>query len=185
LELDLEEATFRLALRAFDTLPEDVYLSLNASPALVCDRRFDRMLEGLPLHRMVLEITEHHDAPGQDLFFRRLSACRLHGLRIAIDDVGAGYSGLQRIAAVAPDLLKLDRSITSGIDQSPSHRAVVAALRHFAGETGALVLAEGVETRAEAEMVKSLGIGLAQGWLFGRPGALDELDLDRRIDIAA
>lgn len=185
LELDLEEATFRLALRAFETLPEDIYLSLNASPALVCDRRFDRLLEGQPLHRMVLEITEHHDAPGQEVFFRRLSACRLHGLRVAIDDVGAGYSGLQRIASVAPDLLKLDRSITKGIDTIATHRAIMAALKHFAGETGALVLAEGVETGAEAATVKSLGINLAQGWLFGQPLPLDHLDLDRLIDVAA
>jgi EAL domain-containing protein (putative c-di-GMP-specific phosphodiesterase class I) len=185
LEIDLEEATFRLALRALAALPEDVYLSMNASPALVCDRRFDRLLDGVPLHRMVLEITEHHDAHNHEPFFRRLSACRLQGMRVAIDDVGAGYSGLQRIANVAPDLLKLDRSIIHGIDKSPTHRAIVAALRHFAGETGALLLAEGVETEAEAHIVKSLGVGLAQGWYFGKPVPITELDLGKKVDVAA
>jgi EAL domain-containing protein (putative c-di-GMP-specific phosphodiesterase class I) len=106
-------------------------------------------------------------------------------MRVAIDDVGAGYSGLQRIANVAPDLLKLDRSIIHGIDKSPTHRAIVAALRHFAGETGALLLAEGVETEAEAHIVKSLGVGLAQGWYFGKPVPITELDLGKKVDVAA
>lgn len=185
LELDLEMATFRLAIEALEYLPEDVYLSLNASPSLVCDARFDTLIEGLPLHRMVLEITEHEDGSRHENFVRRLLACRLRGLRVAIDDVGAGYSGLQRIATVAPDILKIDRSITHGVDTSVPHRAIVAALKHFAGETGALVLAEGVETEAEAATIQSLGICLAQGWHFGRPQPLDQLDLDRRIDTAA
>ena len=185
LELDLEEATLRLALEALNELPEPLYLSLNASPDMVCDHRFDRLMQDQPLHRIVLEITEHHEAPNHEQFFRRLAAFRLHGLRIAIDDVGAGYSGLQRIAAVAPDLLKLDRSITSGIDGSTTHRAVVAALRHFAGETGALLLAEGVETEAEARTLGALDVGFAQGWFFGRPVPIGEVDIDKRVNWAA
>lgn len=185
LDLDLEEATFRLATQGFADLPEEVYLSLNASPALVCDSRFDGMMHGLPLQRIVLEITEHHDAEDFDLFFRRLSSFRLDGMRVAIDDVGTGYSGLQRIARLAPDILKLDRSITRGIDGSATQRAVVAALMHFAGETGALVLAEGVETEGEAATLEALDINLVQGWFYGRPAPLVELDLRHRRGAAA
>lgn len=181
LDLDLEAVTFRLATRALARLPETVYLSLNASPPLVCDARFDDLMRGLPLHRVLLEITEHHDAEDLGHLFRRLSAFRVDGLRVAVDDVGAGYSGLQRIAQLAPEVLKIDRSITSGIEGNPGQRAIVAALKHFAKETGALLLAEGVETEAELDTLCALDVGLAQGWRLGRPALLDQLNLDRSI----
>lgn len=97
------------------------------------------------------------------------------GDRMALNDVGAGYSSWSRIAKFGPDILKVDRSIVADLHASPAQRAIVAALLHFSRETSAKVLVEGVETREEVDALKELGVEFAQGWYFQRPGDLDEV----------
>ena len=90
-------------------------------------------------------------------------------MRVAVDDAGAGYSGLQRIIELAPDLIKLDITLVRGIEGDPGRQALVAGMVHFARQTGSTLLAEGIETPAEAKLLRELGVDFGQGYLFGRP----------------
>ena len=100
---------------------------------------------------------------------------RQKGTRISIDDTGSGYSSLAHILKLAPDLIKLDRDLVSGIDVDPVRRALAAALVSFAAETGTQVVAEGVETEDELVVLRQLGVRYAQGYYLGRPAGLDTL----------
>lgn len=92
------------------------------------------------------------------------------GVRFAVDDMGAGYSGLRQITTVRPSYLKLDRSLISGIETDPDRGALVTALLGYARQTGGHLVAEGVETEAELETLEVLGVDLVQGYLLARPG---------------
>lgn len=177
LGLDLELATMARAFDAATGIARHIYLSVNASPSLICDTRFRNALASAPASQTVVEITEHSLPEDEIVLRRHIDALRGDGVRIAIDDVGAGYSGLQRLAQVSPDILKLDRALVSGVDNSRTQRAVVAALVNFAAETRAQVLVEGVETEEEAACLRALGVEMAQGWLFGKPAPFEHLQM--------
>jgi EAL domain-containing protein (putative c-di-GMP-specific phosphodiesterase class I) len=97
------------------------------------------------------------------------------GLRIAIDDAGAGYASMRHILSIEPDLVKLDISLTRGIDADRKRRALASALIAFARETDVDIVAEGVETSAELLALRSLGVKRAQGYYLARPKPLAEL----------
>jgi EAL domain-containing protein (putative c-di-GMP-specific phosphodiesterase class I) len=175
LGIELELATMGRALEALPKIPEDVYLSINASPDLISDPRLMDLLPKAERHRIAIEVTEHSEALDTTEFSLRIKALQAAGVRIALDDVGAGYSGLQRLSQLSPDTLKVDRTIASGVDQSVTKRAIVTALTQFARETGAVVLVEGVERPEEAATLRDLGVRMGQGWLFGRPVPLEEI----------
>lgn len=170
--VDLELAAIEFALMSLTDLPEHVYLSLNAGPDTVASGRLGEVLEGEPLNRLILEITEHDQIDVERPFLDELLIWRGLGMNIAIDDAGAGYSGLQQIIRIAPDILKLDRSLVAGIHADPVRRSLASAMVHFAAETGAKIVAEGIETVEESDTLKSLGVHSGQGWYFGRPGDL-------------
>jgi EAL domain-containing protein (putative c-di-GMP-specific phosphodiesterase class I) len=123
------------------------------------------------LDRLILEITENsllEDTPGVVAEIERLIG---EGLNFAVDDMGAGYSGLRQITTVRPTYLKLDRSLISGIDSDPDRGALVSAMLGYVRQTGGHLIAEGVETEAELETLQRLGVTLIQGYLLGRPAA--------------
>jgi len=93
-------------------------------------------------------------------------------MRVAVDDVGAGFANLQHILHMGPDFIKLDSSLTKGIESDRSRRALASALISFGAELDAIILAEGIETRAELETLRSLGVRNGQGYYIARPGAL-------------
>jgi EAL domain-containing protein (putative c-di-GMP-specific phosphodiesterase class I) len=130
------------------------------------------MLRDTPhLDRVILEITENsllEDTPGVVAEMERLIG---DGLNFAVDDMGAGYSGLRQITAVRPSYLKLDRSLISGIDSDPDRGALVSAMLGYVRQTGGHLIAEGVETEAELDTLRRLGVTLIQGYLLGRPAA--------------
>ena len=171
----LELAAIALALRAFDRLPTHLYLGINASPETVVSPEFAASLEGVPLHRVVLEITEHAEVKDYDQLLRSIEHLRAQGLRLAIDDAGAGYSGLQHILKMKPDLIKLDLALTRNIDIDLSRRALTSALVKFADATDSLIIAEGVETADELQTIKDLGVQKAQGYFLGRPKPLADI----------
>jgi EAL domain-containing protein (putative c-di-GMP-specific phosphodiesterase class I) len=109
-----------------------------------------------------------------------LRSLRQKGTRISIDDTGSGYSSLAHILKLAPDLIKLDRDLVSGIDVDPVRRALAAALVSFAAETGAQIVAEGVETEDELVVLRQLGVRYAQGYYLGRPAGLETLAVAQR-----
>lgn len=168
----LELASLQLAVAAIPALPDNVYMSVNASPALICSLAGDEMPGGLPLDRIVLEITEHVPIDDYDVLLEAMRPARERGLRVAIDDAGAGYSSFRHILLIKPDVIKIDISITRGIDTDPARRALATALISFAREIGASLVAEGVETIDELETLEHLGVTLAQGYFFARPGPL-------------
>jgi EAL domain-containing protein (putative c-di-GMP-specific phosphodiesterase class I) len=121
--------------------------------------------------RTVLEITERAAIDGIDDIAERIARLRGLGYRIAIDDIGAGYSGLSSFAMVQPDFVKLDITLVRGLDSDPVRKRLVQLLAELCGDLGIFVVAEGVETANERDALVKLGIDLLQGYLFARPSA--------------
>ncbi len=119
--------------------------------------------------RIVLEITERASLDGIPDAASTIKALREAGFRIAVDDLGAGYAGLASFVQLEPDLVKLDMSLTRGVDQSATRQRLVRSMTQVCSDMGMLVVAEGVETVGERDALAELGCDLLQGYLFGRP----------------
>jgi EAL domain-containing protein (putative c-di-GMP-specific phosphodiesterase class I) len=169
----LEIAAIRSALSALPLFPDEAYLAVNASPETILSGEIDAVLAGLPAKRIVIEVTEHAPVADYDALLAALRPLRSSGVRLAVDDAGAGYSSLQHILHLQPDLIKLDISLTRDIDTDPARRALASALIGFAYETHSRIIAEGVETAAELATLRALGVKKAQGYFLGRPVPLD------------
>jgi len=165
----LEVATIAKAIEELEQLPEHIFVSLNMSPENIINGAVARMLVDAPLKRIVLEITEHESVDDYTKLGAALAPLRERGLRLAVDDAGAGYASFRHILKLEPDIIKLDISITRDIDTQISRRALAAALIRFAEETGSRIVAEGVETEAELAVLRELRVNKAQGFLIGRP----------------
>ena len=139
----------------------------------------------MPLDRIVLELSEHDPIDDYAHLGAVLSPLRAAGMRLAIDDVGAGFSSLRHIVATAPDVIKLDRSIVAGVAGDAVLAVVVQSLVNLAGAVGAAVVAEGIETAADAGALASLGVGLGQGWHFDRATTVAELREEYAFAIAS
>jgi EAL domain-containing protein (putative c-di-GMP-specific phosphodiesterase class I) len=120
--------------------------------------------------QVVLEITDRAALDGIADVASRIASLRELGYRVAIDDLGAGYSGLTTFALIEPDFIKLDMDLIRGIDQKPMHQRIVRSVVGLCEDMGNTVVVEGVETQAEFESLRELGCVLFQGYLFGRPG---------------
>lgn len=162
------------ALSALERLERHYFLTINVSPETILTSEFERVLDERPLHRVILEVTEHAAVLEYANLARALAPLRARGLRIAIDDAGAGHASFRHVVDMQPNVIKLDMSITRGIDADRSRRALAAALIGFARETGAQIFAEGVETAAELTVLRELRIDAAQGYLIGRPMPCEE-----------
>lgn len=167
----LDELAFLNALTAFDALPGPAFLSVNASPELLLDTKFRaRVLRsGRPLDRLVIEVTEHSQVVDYDDLEVALASLRRHGVRFAVDDTGAGYSSLNHVLRLRPDVIKLDRDLIADLAHDGARRALVTALVLLALEVGASVTGEGVETPDQLEALGALGVHHAQGYLLATP----------------
>jgi diguanylate cyclase (GGDEF)-like protein len=165
----LEAAALRAALRAHGR-PERTFLALNVSPVALLS---PDVREALPedLSGIVIELTEHELFSTEDALDNALGALRARGARIALDDAGNGYAGLQQIIRIAPDILKLDRSLVDGVHDDPHRFALLEALISFASTTRAAVCAEGVETLDDLTVLAGMDVTYAQGWALARPDA--------------
>ncbi len=148
------------------------YLAVNASPGLLYRPALLEALALLPAGRVVVEITEQHQFDNYDQLRQAVNLVHARGMRVAVDDMGSGFAGLQRLVDVKPEIVKLDRALTARIDTDPARRALVAAMRQFADDLGLSVIAEGIEREAQLELLFDLGVTFGQGFLLGRPGAL-------------
>jgi EAL domain-containing protein (putative c-di-GMP-specific phosphodiesterase class I) len=171
----LEACAIRSALAALRILPKDVYVSVNGSPGFVLSGALPELLQSVDISRVVLELTEHASVTDYRDLTEALAPLRALGLRIAIDDAGAGYASMRHILNIEPNLVKLDISLTHGIDRDRKRRALASALIAFARETDVGIIAEGVETSAELLTLQSLGVKRAQGYYLARPKPLAEL----------
>ena len=167
--LELELAAIRMALDALDEFPVDDFMSVNVSAETIAAPAFEELLQRYPGHRVVLELTEHSVVDEYAALTASLDALRERGVRIAVDDMGAGYSGLRHVLRLRPDILKLDIALTQDIGEDPARRALATALVTFAREVRATIVAEGIETAAELETLSRLGVHLGQGYHLGRP----------------
>ncbi|HEV8572930.1 MAG TPA: EAL domain-containing protein, partial [Actinomycetota bacterium] len=172
LAIDLELAAARAALAHFDHVPQGAYLSVNLSPETVTFSSFRDIFINASVDRVVVEITEH--APVQDYaaLADALGEFRNGGGRLAVDDAGAGFASLRHILRLAPDLIKLDVTLTRNIDSDQASQAMASALASFASKTHARIVAEGIETQEELAALRDLGIDHGQGYLLARPGPL-------------
>lgn len=169
---ELEVLAISTALVSFETIPSDVYLSLNVSPATVLTPALARALETAPLDRVVFEITEHAQVSDYTALNSALRPLRARGLRLAVDDAGAGFASLRHILRIAPDIIKLDISLTHDIDHNAVLRALSYSLAAFASAIDATVVAEGIEREEELDALKFLGVTYGQGYYLCYPGAL-------------
>ena len=149
------------------------FLSLNVSPAVAASPGLARALEGRRLDDLVLEVTEHERVEDYPALLRHLAPLRAAGLRIAVDDAGAGFASMRHVLALAPEFIKLDMSLIRDVHRDPTRRALAAALTTFAQQTGADVVAEGIETAAELRCLQQLGVSHGQGYHLGRPRPSD------------
>ncbi|MCA1834757.1 MAG: EAL domain-containing protein [Actinobacteria bacterium] len=169
LRAELELAVLSRALPLLASIPEHHYLSVNLSPDVLAatDTDFDSVAPAA--NRLVIELTEHAPVADYPALNRRLAELRAHGLRLAVDDAGAGFASLQHILQLSPEYIKLDVSLTRHIDQDSPRRALASSLITFASQINATIVAEGVETKEELDALRELGVSCAQGFYLARP----------------
>ena len=167
----LEVRTLQEALRGLPKIHDGAFLAVNASHRAAVSSGFVERLDGIE-DRIVLEITEHEAIDDYGALAEGLAPLRERGLRVAVDDVGAGYASLRHALQLAPDMVKMDISLTRGIDRDTGRRALAAALISFAEETSMAIVAEGIETVGELETLRQLGVRYGQGFHLGRPAPL-------------
>jgi EAL domain-containing protein (putative c-di-GMP-specific phosphodiesterase class I)/CheY-like chemotaxis protein len=172
LAIELDLAAIKASLGALDWLPPDVFLSVNVSPATAISGRIHESLRGAPSNRIVLELTEHTRIDDYDVLRAALDELRQQGARVAVDDAGAGYAGLQQILRLRPDIVKLDVEFTRTIDADPVRRALATSLVTFGRDTGEMIIAEGIETAEEFDTLGRLGVCWGQGFYLAPPGPL-------------
>ena len=167
----LEGIVVRRCLGLLHTVPPNCFLTVNVSPHLLTDPELADSLLAVPdLAPLVLELTEHQDVSDLDPLIDLRDRLRSRGALLAVDDAGSGYSGLQQIASIKPQMVKLDRAIVTGVDGDEVKLALTELLGEFAGRIDAWLLAEGIEAWGEVEALLRLGVPLGQGWLLGHPG---------------
>ncbi len=178
LVFELDRKCRRQAFASCRSLPPDAKMFLNVLPSALYDPEFQgealvRSVEahGLRAGRVVLEITERSAIENYDLFAAAIRDLTGLGFAFAVDDVGAGYSGLEKIARLEPRYLKFDRELVRNIDSSYIRREMTRALKAFADRIGSTIIAEGIESEGELQALLDLGIEYGQGFLLGRPAA--------------
>ena len=171
LGVQLELTTLRHALRAVPKMDPGLYLAVNCSHRAAVSIELASLIEPLA-DRLVLEITEHEAVEDYDDLVDALAPLRARGARVAIDDAGAGFASLRHTVRIAPDIVKLDMSLTRDIDTDRAKRALATALVSFAVEMGFSLVAEGIETAGELATLRELGVGYGQGFFLGEPGPL-------------
>lgn len=170
LDKDLERIAVEVALAQRELVPFGAHLSFNVGPAGILSDGFGDLLRNYgSLNGLLLEITEHTSVAEYTELANILRPLRAEGLRLAVDDVGAGYASLRHVLHMAPDVIKIDRSLVDGIATDVAKRSIVTGIVLLALDLGADTIAEGVETAADAAALTDLGIDMVQGYLFARP----------------
>jgi EAL domain-containing protein (putative c-di-GMP-specific phosphodiesterase class I) len=178
LGVELELAAVEKALATQKQLPGSICLAVNCGPTTVCCPEMVELLSTVDGERVIVELTEHVEVTDYPCLIRSLTDIRSTGARLAIDDTGAGISSLAHILKLAPEIIKLDRALTTQIDRDPARRALASSLVTFATEIGATIIAEGIENANEFAVLRELGIALGQGYFLARPAPLSSTELE-------
>lgn len=175
---ELDFACRRAVIEGFvrEELPGKLFLNISPACLTLPSFRPGATLEilkkaGLPPQRVVIELTETQPADDYDLLREALLHYRQMGFRIAIDDLGEGFSSLRLWSELQPDFVKIDKYFIQGLDGDAQKRQFVRSIQHIAYNTGTRVIAEGVETRQELDIVRRTGIELVQGYYLAKPQA--------------
>jgi EAL domain-containing protein (putative c-di-GMP-specific phosphodiesterase class I) len=167
---ELEAHLLAQALAAREDVPAGCFLAVNISPARLTNPVVAALLRNAgDLSGLVLELTEHVPVDNLTALRRRIDGLRERGALLALDDTGAGWSGLRQVAELRPDIVKLDRSLVTDVDHDEVKQGLVELVGQFVSRLGSRLLVEGVERFGELDAVNRLGVPLAQGWLLGRP----------------
>lgn len=175
LGVELQLAAVGNALAQLPQVPLHAYMAINIGHDVAGTPELMRLLHNSDSQRVVIELTEHLQVEDYPALISALHSVRGTGARLAIDDTGAGYASFSSILKLAPDLIKLDRVLTTGVDVDPARQALAGALVTFAAATGAKVIAEGLETVGELHAIRQLGVGYGQGFFLGQPGPIPHL----------
>jgi EAL domain-containing protein (putative c-di-GMP-specific phosphodiesterase class I) len=172
LGVELELLAVERALQQLDELESGCFMALNVSSQAAAAERLMTLLARAGGERVMLELTEHARIDNEDELVPALSALRALGVRIAVDDAGAGYAGLQQILRLAPDVVKLELELIRGVHRDPARRALVSAMVTFAGDIGAVIIAEGIQSVEDLESLIALGVPWGQGFYLAHPTTL-------------
>lgn len=172
----LEKLCRNKALKAAANKPEHAKLFLNVDGNIIQDKSFIQGFTnrkaakaGVPSCDIVFEITERSDIENYQILQQIMKHYADQGYEIALDDVGAGYSGLNRVVNTSPNYLKVDIELVRDIQKHKKKEIMMEFLLHYCNETGAILIAEGIETEAELECLCRLGVRYGQGYFLGRP----------------
>ncbi len=171
---ELELATARVALASMERLAVGSYLSINLSPETASSPEFRDLLIEVDHDRLVVEMTEHTPIEDYPKLNSAVHDLRWRGVRLAIDDVGAGFASLRHILELSPDFIKLDVTLTRDIDREEPRRILAGALTTFAKAIGTEIVAEGIQTEQELAVLRSLDVMFGQGFYLGAPGPLPD-----------
>lgn len=171
--VELELLAVECALESLRKVPKDCYVSVNASPEAVMSGALEAILDKAGNANLVVELTEHQQVEDFPALKAALEPIRKRA-RIAIDDVGSGYAGMRHLVDLAPDLLKLDMTLTRDIHKDVARCALVGAMVKFAEAIGSKLIAEGIEYAEEAEVLRRLGVEYGQGYYYAKPMPVDE-----------
>jgi EAL domain-containing protein (putative c-di-GMP-specific phosphodiesterase class I) len=179
----LTRELLRKAFRSAAILPGHFSIAFNVSPiqlryrSLPTQLREAAVLAGIPLNRLIIEITESAILDNEEQALSIAQEIKAMGCRLAIDDFGTGYASLRHLMALPFDQIKVDRSFIEQMLVRPDSRKIVAAVISLGHSLGLVTLAEGVETREQEALLLQMGCSLAQGWLYGRPLTADQLPM--------
>ncbi len=184
---ELEIACLRKTLDLLDELPTGTKLTVNLSVPMLCEPIVAELMSGRrDLDRLIVEVTEESLASDNEVMLHTIGDLRDRGVLFAVDDIGAGYSGLGQLATLRPAYLKLDRGLVSGLDGDATRASLVAAMNSYASATDALLIAEGIETEEEFSTLSEIGVPLLQGFLLARPAEpWPQPSTERSLRIAA
>jgi EAL domain-containing protein (putative c-di-GMP-specific phosphodiesterase class I) len=169
----LEILAVSSALAQLDQLPAGAFVSLNISPVTAASEDLRALMENVNPDRVVLEVKEDAAMDDYHLFAGAIDELRATGVRIAVDDAGVADVSLRHLLDLRPDIIKIDVDVTRSIEHDPVKQAIANAFRSIAEGSGAMSLAEGIETDEELAMLRSLDIAAGQGYLLGRPEYLE------------
>jgi EAL domain-containing protein (putative c-di-GMP-specific phosphodiesterase class I) len=165
----VEALVLRKALAERFRVPEGVLLTINVAPARLLNDPVRSLVVNVDLSGIVLELTEHALPPSPEELLPLIAMLRSQGALVALDDTGAGYQGIQQVAELRPDWVKIDRSLVTGAATDSVRRASLQMFGRVTRRVGALAVAEGVETEDDLQTLRELEIPLAQGYLLGAP----------------
>lgn len=169
--VDMELFAADRAKAAFEIT--DGFVAVNFSATTLLDPGFDRFAAAVPLERTVIEISEHNPVEDYDAIVGVLAPLRARGLRLAVDDAGAGFASLRHILRLRPDIIKLDISLVRHLVTDDLNQGLAGSLAAVAAQIQAQVVAEGIEDEGTLAVLRDTGVGLGQGYLLGPPRPLE------------